>query len=82
MSSVIGPDAAREEIRAALDDVDAAHARLRAVGSDVVGNAFRVEVAERLETQHRVNRGLMYRFVGEIIDPPDGPDDPSCPRAR
>ena len=82
MSSVIGPDAAREEIRAALDDVDAAHARLRAVGSDVVGNAFRVEVAERLETQDRVNRGLMYRFVGEIIDPPDGPEDPSCPRAR
>ena len=79
MSSVIGPDAAREEIRAALDDVDAAHARLRAVGSDVVGNAFRVEVAERLETQHRINRGLMYRFVGEIIDPPDGPDDPGLP---
>jgi Domain of unknown function (DUF222) len=79
MSSVIGPDAAREQIRAALDDLDAAHARLRAVGSDVVGNAFRVEVAQRLETQHRVNRGLMYRFVGEIIDPPDGPEDPELP---
>ena len=44
-----------------------------------MGNAFRVEVAERLETQDRVNRGLMYRFVGEIVDPPDGPDDPGLP---
>ena len=70
---------AQDEIRAALDDVDVAHARMRAVRSDVVGNAFRVEVAERLETQDRVNRGLMYRIVGEIVDPPDGPDDPALP---
>lgn len=26
---------------------------------------------ERLETQERTNRGLMYRFFGEIADPPD-----------
>ena len=69
MSSVIGPEAARDEIRAALDAVDAAYARLRAVSSDVVGNGFRVEVTERLETQDRVNRGLMYRFFGEIVEP-------------
>ena len=49
------------------------------VSSDVVGNGFRVEVTERLETQHRVNRGLMYRFFGEIAEPPDGPDDPALP---
>ena len=79
MSSVIGPEAARDEIGAALDAVDAAHARLRAVCSDVVGNGFRVEVTERLEAQHRVNRGLMYRFFGEIAEPPDGPDDPALP---
>ena len=69
----------RDEIRAALDAVDAAHARLRAVSSDIVGNAFRVEVTERLEAQHRVNRGLMYRFFGEIAEPLDGPDDPDLP---
>jgi hypothetical protein len=36
-----------------------------------VGNEFRVELADRLETQERTNRGLMYRVFGEIIDPPD-----------
>jgi hypothetical protein len=40
--------------------------------SDVVGNDFRIDVAERLETQERINHGLMYRFFGEIADPPDG----------
>ena len=69
----------RDEIRAALDAVDAGYARLRAACSDSVGNAFRVEVAERLETQHRINRGQMYRFFGELIEPPDGPDDPDLP---
>ena len=79
MSSVIGPEAARDEIRTALDAVEAAYARLQAVSSDVVGNGFRVEVTERLETQDRVNRGLMYRFFGEIVEPVDGPDDPALP---
>ena len=69
----------QDEIRAALDAVDSGYARLRAACSDNVGNAFRVEVAERLETQHRVNRGQSYRFFGELIDPPDGPDDPGLP---
>ena len=72
-------DSQRDEIRAALDAVDAGYARLRAACSDSVGNAFRVEVAERLESQHRINRGLMYRFFGELIEPPDGPDDPALP---
>lgn len=64
---------AQEQIGAALDAIDSAHDVLRQTSSDVVGNAFRVEVAERLETQHRTNRGLMYRAFGEIADPPDGP---------
>lgn len=55
----------------ALDAIDAAHEVLRQTSSDVVGNAFRVECAERLEAQARLNRGLMYRVFGEIADPPD-----------
>ncbi|TDH51524.1 HNH nuclease, partial [Mycobacterium eburneum] len=46
--------AARAQIRADLDLIDAAHARLRAADTDLVGNAFRVEMADRLETQHRL----------------------------
>src|SRR6185312_1256865 len=69
----------QDEVRDALDAVDAGYARLRAACSDSVGNAFRVDVAERLERQHRVNRGQMYRFFGELIEPPDGPDDPDLP---
>ncbi|WP_219070957.1 DUF222 domain-containing protein, partial [Candidatus Mycobacterium methanotrophicum] len=55
----------------ALDAIDAAHDVLRETSSDLLGNGFRVDVAERLETQERANRGLMYRFFGEIADPPD-----------
>jgi hypothetical protein len=33
---------------------------------------FRVDVAARLESQERANRGLMYRIFAEIADPPDG----------
>jgi hypothetical protein len=69
----------QDEVRAALDAVEAGYARLRAACSDSVGNAFRVDVAEELERQHRVNRALMYRIVGELIEPPDGPDDPDLP---
>ncbi len=54
-----------------LDTVDATYREIRELSSDDVGTAFRVEVAERLETQQRVNRGLMYRFFGELGDPPD-----------
>src|SRR5690242_14537631 len=70
----------QDEIGAALDAVDAGYARLRAACSDSVGNAFRVDVAERLERQHRLNRAQMYHIVGELIEPPDGPDDPDLPR--
>ncbi len=68
----LSAEVAQERIRAALDAIDAAHDVLRETSSDLVGNGFRVEVAERIETQDRVNRGLMYRFFGEIADPPDG----------
>jgi len=72
MGSWASAEQARERIGAALDAIDAAHAVLRETSSDVVGNDFRVEAAERLETQDRTNRGLMYRFFGEIAEPPDG----------
>src|ERR1700756_1105092 len=72
MGSCASAEEARERIRAPPDAIDAAHAVLRDTGSDVVGNNFRVDVAERLETQDRTNRGLMYRFFAEIADPPDG----------
>ncbi|MCV7368160.1 HNH nuclease [Mycolicibacterium duvalii] len=44
---------------------------MQLLSSDGVGNRFRVEMAERLETQERLNRGLMYRVFGEVADPPD-----------
>ncbi|OBK88281.1 HNH endonuclease signature motif containing protein [Mycolicibacter sinensis] len=72
MATALGATAARQQICAALDAIDAAHQVLRETPSDVVGNDFRVEVAERLETQERTNRGLMYRIFGELADPPDG----------
>jgi hypothetical protein len=71
MGSWMSADEARERISAALDAIDAAHDVLRETSSDLVGNNFRVDVAERLETQDRTNRGLMYRFFGELADPPD-----------
>ena len=52
---------------------------MRGLSTDLVGNAFRVELAGRLETQDRVTRGLSYRVFGQIADPPDGPDDPGLP---
>ncbi|MGH3540956.1 MAG: 13E12 repeat family protein [Mycobacterium sp.] len=82
MSSVeqaLPADVARAQIRADLELIDAAYARLRAACTDLVGNAFRAETAERLEAQDRVNRGLSYRLFGEIADPVDGPDDPALP---
>src|ERR1700739_2641564 len=72
MGSCASAEEARERIGAAVDAIDAAHAVLGAPSSDVVGNNVRVDVAERLETQDRANRGLMYRFFAEIADPPDG----------
>ena len=71
MGSAISADEARERITSALVAIDAAHDLLRDTPSDLVGNGFRVHVAERLETQERANRGLMYRIFAEIADPPD-----------
>jgi hypothetical protein len=72
-------DAVRAAIRADLALIDAAYARLRAACTDLAGNAFRVETAERLEALDRINRALSYRMFGEIADPVDGPDDPALP---
>ena len=72
-------EAARDAVRAELDAVEAAYERLRAVATDLVGNAFRIEIAERLEAQQRASRGLSYRMFGEIADPPDGLGDPELP---
>jgi hypothetical protein len=71
MGPAISVDEARDRIKSALDAIDAGHDLLRDTPSDLVGNTFRVDVTERLETQERTNRGLMYRFFAEIADPPD-----------
>jgi hypothetical protein len=71
MGEFITGAGARERFRVLLDAVDDAYAQMREVPSDAVGNAFRVEMAERLETQERTNRALMYRVFGELADPPD-----------
>ncbi|MFN8032949.1 MAG: DUF222 domain-containing protein [Mycobacterium sp.] len=71
--------AVHDAVRAQLDTIDAAHERLRATCTDLAGNAFRIEIAARLETQQRTNRGLSYRMFGEIAAPVDGPDDPALP---
>jgi Domain of unknown function (DUF222) len=81
MGSAVGVEQARERIIAALDAIDAAHDVLRDTSSDLLGNMFRVDVAARLETQERTNRGLMYRFFGEIADPPDGSGSIAAMRA-
>ncbi|BBZ18305.1 DUF222 domain-containing protein [Mycolicibacterium gadium] len=71
MGEFVTGEAARERFRVLLDQVDYAYTQMRELSSDEVGNAFRVEMAERLETQERTNRGLMYRVFGQIADPPD-----------
>ena len=71
MGSFVTAESARQRISAWLDQVDAVYDEIRETSTDLVGNDFRVETAERLETQQRVNRGLMYRVFGEIEDPPD-----------
>ncbi len=81
MGPAISAEQARERISAALDAIDAAHNAVRATSSGLLGNTFRVEVAERLEIQERTNRGLMYRFFGEIADPPDEPGSIAASRS-
>ena len=71
MGEFVTAEAARQRFMALLDAVDAAHAEMRALSTDDVSSRFRAQVAERLETQHRTNRGLMYRMVSELADPPD-----------
>jgi hypothetical protein len=80
MGPAISADEARERINSALDAIDAAHDLLRDTPSWLTGNSFRVDVAERLETQERTNRGLMYRIFAELADEllrgdPDPPED-------
>ena len=71
MGEFITGQVARERIGALLDRIDEAYAELAALSSDDVGNAFRADVAERLEAQDRTNRGLMYRIFDQIARPPD-----------
>src|ERR1700754_1099568 len=71
MGEFVTGEAARARFRALADQVDAAYAEMRELSSAEVGNAFRAQMAERLETQERTNRGLSYRFFGELADPPD-----------
>lgn len=69
-------EVARHQVGADLEVIDAALARLRNTSTDMVGNAFRVEMADRLQTQLRITRGLSYRVFAELADPPDGDDPP------
>src|SRR6476660_5591448 len=71
MGEFVTAEAARERFHELADQVDDAYAEMRALSCDEVGNEFRTELAERLETQERTNRGLMYRVFGQIADPPD-----------
>ena len=71
MGEFITGEAAREKFRVLHDQVDDAYAQMRELSSDEVGNEFRVQMAERLESQERANRGLMYRMFAQIADPPD-----------
>ena len=74
--------AVHDRVRAELDAIDGAHARLRSICTDLAGNAFRIEMAERLETQNRTNRALSYRMFGEIAEPVDGSTMPAGPKVR
>ncbi len=53
MAEFVTAEAARERFRALADQVDAAYDEMRALSSAEVGNEFRTELAERLETQER-----------------------------
>ena len=78
-AGLLTAEAVHAAVRAELDAVEAAYDRLRATGTDLVGNAFRIEIAQRLEAQQRTNRGLSYRMFAEIAEPVDGADDPGLP---
>ena len=74
MAPCITAQATRERLRAAMELIDTGLATLRDTPTDDVGTSFRVELAERLETQQRTALGLSYRMFGELFEPPDGPD--------
>src|SRR5580700_2673065 len=74
MAQCITAQATRERLRAAMELIDTGLATLRDTPTDDVGTSFRVELAERLETQQRTALGLSYRMFGELFEPPDGPD--------
>ena len=57
MDSAISAEHGREQILAALDAVDAADTMIRETSSGLAGNAFRVDVAERLETHNAPTAG-------------------------
>ena len=71
MGQFITGQVARERFGVLLDTVDEAYAQMRGLSSDEVGGQFRVQMAQRLETQERTNRALMYRVFAEMADPPD-----------
>ncbi len=71
MGQSITGKAARQRLCMLLDQVDAAYREMGDLPGDEVGNRYRVELAERLETQERTNRALMYRVFGQLADPPD-----------
>ena len=71
MGQFLTGEVAQQRWAVLLDQVDAAHREMGELSSDEVGNGFRVQMADRLETQNRTNRGLMYRVFGQIADPPD-----------
>src|SRR4051794_8471082 len=71
MGEFVTAQAARERFGELAAQVDAAYAEMPELSSDVVGAGFRVEMAERLEIQQRINRGLSYRIFGQVADPPD-----------
>lgn len=71
MGQFISSDAARERLSSLLDRVEAAYREMGEMPCDAVGNHYRVQMAERLETQERLNRAMMYRVFGQIADPPD-----------
>ncbi|MGB1223599.1 MAG: DUF222 domain-containing protein [Mycobacterium sp.] len=71
MSQFLTGQTARQRVGTLLDQVEAAYQELSDLSADEVGTAFREQMAERLEHQQRLNRGLMYRTFAQIADPPD-----------
>jgi Domain of unknown function (DUF222) len=70
--SFVTSEAAREQVSADLEVIEAVLGRLAGTSTDLVGPGFRSEAALRVETIARTVAALSYRLVGEIVDPPDG----------